>query len=76
MDAEVIVIWITYKQTLEEQAKLAEAKFGKLKKKKPSVKQKKQFDSGEYYLQQAKEKEAKEKAEAEKEGQEEPLTNP
>ena len=43
---------------------MAEAKFGKLKKR-PSKKEKKEFDSGEYYMKQAKEKEAKEKAEAE-----------
>ncbi len=49
---------------MEEQEKMAAAKFGKLKKKGPTKKEKKKFDSGEYYLQQAKEKEAKEKAEA------------
>ncbi len=59
---------------MDEQEKLAQAKFGKLKKKRPTAKEKKAFDSGEYYLQQAKDKEAKEakeKAEADAKPKEE-----
>ena len=56
---------------MEDQAKLAEAKFGKLKKRPTKKEKKKEFDSGEYYLQQAKDKEAKEKAEAEAKKKEE-----
>ena len=52
-------------QVMDDMDKMAAAKFGKLKKKGPTKEKKKTFDSGEYYLQQAKEKEAKEKEEAE-----------
>ena len=52
-----------YNQILEEQSKLAMEKYGMMdKKRKPSSKEKKEFDSAEYYLNQAKEKLAMEKA--------------